>query len=67
MLCDAELSSEWVDYDLTFSFHKVSDYSTALINTFKYHVFCIDGKISVRINLPIGQKHTYNRWDDGGK
>ena len=25
------------------------------INTFKYHVFCTDGKISI------------NRWDDGGK
>ena len=23
------------------------------INTFKYHVFCTDGKISVRINLPL--------------
>ena len=22
-------------------------------NTFKYHVFCTDGKISVRINLPL--------------
>ena len=29
-------------------------------NTKKYHVFCTDGKISVRINLS-------SSWDDGGK
>ena len=26
---------------------------TSYINTFKCHVFCTDGKISVRINLPL--------------
>ena len=35
------------------------------INTFKYHVSCTNGKISVRINLFL----LYNtiEWDNGGK
>ena len=50
-------------------------------NIRKISCFCTDGKISVRINLPLfstvvpaiifvflsGQKHKYNSWDDGGK
>ena len=31
----------------------VSDEETLYFTTFKNHVFCTDGKISVRINLPL--------------
>ena len=35
---------------------------------FKYHVFCTDGKISVRINLPLFSTVVpSSRWDDRGK
>ena len=46
------------------------------LNTFKYHVLYIDGKISVRINLfylyfppsfHLTDKHTIVRWNNGGK
>ena len=41
---------------------KRSEHIKIVINTFKYHVSCTDGMISVRINLLF-----YLFWDDGEK
>ena len=62
-------------YSLTFHILEINKnciYKSTLKNTFKYHVSCTDGKISVRINLlllPIfpSLSDSIVEWDDGEK